>query len=378
MTVNPKSVSKPDKKNQSQQDDLSHQVKDSLRQSEEKYRSIIENMQEPYYETDLEGKLTFVNDALCSRLGYSREELIGKNINRENTDEENAKKIYQAYNRIYRTGEPGKGIEETYIRKDGIKGFAELSVSLIRDTEGKPIGFRGTSHDITERKQMEESIRQSEEKYRTFIETIQDGYFEIDLSGRFTFVNDVICQHLRYSKEELIGMNNRQYQTEANAKKAIKAFTEVLTTGKPIKAYEMEVIRKDDTIQISEVSISLIRNTEGKPITFRGTSRDITERKRMEEALRQSEEKYRTILETIQEGYFELDLAGNFTYVNDAECANLGYSREELIGMNYKQYSDEKNAKSLYHLFVGIYKTGIPVKIYDLELIKKDGTKSSP
>jgi PAS domain S-box-containing protein/putative nucleotidyltransferase with HDIG domain len=148
-------------------------------------------------------------------------------------------------------------------------------------------------------------------------------------------------------------------------------------TGNPIKAMEMEVIRKDGTIQISEVSISLIRNAEGNPILFRGISRDITERKRMEETLRQSEEKYRTILETIQEGYFELDIAGNFTFVNDAECKILGYSLEELVGMNYKQYSDEKNAKALYHFFVGIYKTGIPVQVYylDVELIKKDGTK---
>jgi diguanylate cyclase (GGDEF)-like protein/PAS domain S-box-containing protein len=96
----------------------------------------------------------------------------------------------------------------------------------------------------------------------------------------------------------------------------------------------------------------------------------------MEEQLRQSEEKYRTILQTIQEGYFELDLAGNFTFVNDAQCINLGYSREELIGMSSRQYSDEKNAKALYRLFVEIYNTGTPVKAFDLELIKKDGTKS--
>jgi PAS domain S-box-containing protein len=144
----------------------------------------------------------------------------------------------------------------------------------------------------------------------------------------------VICDHLKYSKEELIGTDNRQYQNEANAKKTYQVFKEVYITGNPVKAFEMKMIRKDDTTQISEVSISLIRNTEGNPIAFRCISRDITEQKQMEEtireygekyktvitditerhrmekALRQSEEKYRTILESIQEGYFEIDITG--------------------------------------------------------------------
>ena len=143
-----------------QSDSVRNQMEDELRRSEEKYRNIIENMQEGYFENDLAGNFTFVNDALCRLMGYPREELIGKN-NRQYTDEKNAKKIYQVYNKIYRTGEPVKGIEEEYIRKDGMKGYAELSVSLISDAEGKPIGFRGISHDITESKQSFERMRKA-------------------------------------------------------------------------------------------------------------------------------------------------------------------------------------------------------------------------
>jgi diguanylate cyclase (GGDEF)-like protein/PAS domain S-box-containing protein len=204
---------------------------------------------------------------------------------------------------------------------------------------------------------------------------IQDGYFEIDLTGKYTLVNDVICDHLQYSKEELIGMDNRQYQPEANAKKTYQVFTEVLITGNPVKAFEMEVIRKDGMIQISEISISLIRNTEGKPIAFRGTSRDVTKRKRMEEALRQSEEKYRTIIETIQDGYFEVDLAGNFTFVNDSMCRLYGYSKEEMMGMNNRQYTDKEHSKKLFQAFNKVYNTGESTKGFDWQIIRKDGTK---
>src|SRR4030043_942705 len=140
--------------------------------------------------------------------------------------------------------------------------------------------------DITERKLAEETLRRSEEKYRTIIENIQDGYFETDLSGTFTFVNDAECRNLGYTREEVIGMNNRQYTDEKNAKKLYEVFHGVYKTGNPVKVCDIESIKKDRTKGFSEISISLIRDAEGKPIGFRGISRDGTARKRAEEALR--------------------------------------------------------------------------------------------
>jgi PAS domain S-box-containing protein len=350
------------------------QAEDALRKSEEKYRNILENIQESYFENDLAGNFTFVNDSLCRNLGYTREELIGMN-NRQYQDETIAKKIYDVYNRVYRTGEPSKGIEEEYIRKDGTKGFNEVSVSLIRDAEGKPIGFRGVSREITERKLAKEALRQSEEKYRTILEEMEEAYFEVDLAGNFTFINDAECSHLGYSREELIGMNNRQYTDEENAKKVYQAFNQIYKTREPCKVFDYEVIKKDGTREVSELLVSLIRDTSRKPIGFRGLARLITERKKMGEDLRQSEEKYRTILENIEEAYFEDDLSGNFTFVNDIMCSHLGYSREELIGMNYRQYTDEKNAGKLQELYEHLYKTGEPIRAFDLEAINKNGSK---
>ncbi|MGZ3590676.1 MAG: PAS domain S-box protein, partial [Thermodesulfobacteriota bacterium] len=262
----------------------------ALRKSEERYRSILENIQDGYFEVDLTGNFTFVNGVICKRLGYSREELIGMN-NRQYTGETTAQKTYQLYNRVYRTGEPVGSFEEEIIRKDGTREIYELSVSLIRDSEGKPIGFRGISRDITERKRAEEALRESEEKYRTILESIQEDYFEVDLAGNCTFANDARCRSLGYTKEELIGMNNRQFEDKENAKKVYQAFNRVYKTGEPLRSFDEEVIRKDGTKAFSELSVSLIRDSEGKPIGFRGISRDITERKRAEEALRRTEER---------------------------------------------------------------------------------------
>ncbi len=133
-------------------------VETALKLSEERYRAIIDNIEDGYYEVDLAGNLTFCNDALCRINGLSREELMGTN-NRNYTDEENVKKVYQAYNTVYRTGKPAREIEFEVTRRDGTKRYIETSISLIRNSSGKPIGFRGIARDTTERKKTEELLR---------------------------------------------------------------------------------------------------------------------------------------------------------------------------------------------------------------------------
>ena len=135
--------------------------------------------------------------------------------------------------------------------------------------------------------QAEEALRESEEKYRTILETIEDGYYEIDLGGNFTFFNDSMCKISGYSRDELMGMNNRQYTDEENAKKLYQTFNKVYTTGKPDKSFRWPVIRKDSTKRVVEASISLRRDAEGEPIGFRGIAHDITERAKAEEGLRE-------------------------------------------------------------------------------------------
>jgi two-component system cell cycle sensor histidine kinase/response regulator CckA len=351
-----------------------NRTEEALRQSEQKYRTIIENMQDGYFEVDLAGNFTFVNDAECRQFGYSKEEFIGMNY-RQYSDEGTAEKIKQVYKEIYRTGTSIKRMEEELIKRDGTKGTYEISLSLIRDSEGKPIGFRGISRDVTERKKMEETLREREERYRTLLETMEEGYYEVDLKGRFTFFNDALRKMHGLPKEEMLGMSNRQYMDEEIAKKVYKIFNQVYKTGQPGKAFEWEIIRNDDKKAVVESSIYLVRNGKGEPVGFRGITRDITERKRAEEALQRSEEKYRNILQNIEDGYYEVDLAGNLTFFNDAMCRIYGYPKEELIGMKYPQLTDQENAKRLFQTYNKIYRTGEPGEVFYWEIIRKDGTR---
>jgi PAS domain S-box-containing protein len=351
-------------------------TEEALREREEKYRILLETMEEGYFEIDLKGTLTFVNDGMCKINRHSRDELMGLNYG-QFMDKENAQKVFGIFSQVYKTGQPAKLVEWEITRiPDGAKIFHESSVYLMRNAEGKKIGFRGIMRDITERKRTEEALRRSEERYRTILEDIHEGYFETDLEGNFTFVNDATCRNLGYSRDELMGMNNRQYTDKENAKKVFEAFTKLYRTGEPVRDLDYEVIRKDGMKAFSELSASLIRNSEGKPIGFRGISRDVTERKRTEEALREREEKYRTLLETMEEGYSEVDLKGNQTSANDALCKMVRTSRDQLIGVNNREFMDPENAEKAFKVYNQVYKTGQPMKLFEFEITRRgDGAK---
>ena len=245
-----------------------------LRQSEEKYRTILENIEDGYAEIDLSGNFIFFNEALCRIQGYPRKELIKMNY-RDLMDEENAKKIREKYNKVYTTGESEKEVPYEIITKSGDRRYLETSITPMKDASGRIFAFRGIVRDTTERKRAEEALQKSEEKYRNILESIQEGYFELDLAGNYTFVNDANCRYLGYTKEELIGMNSRKLSDDENFKKAQQYYSELYRTGKPIEKLELECLKKDGTTGIYETSVTLIRDNKGKPVGFRGVSRDM-------------------------------------------------------------------------------------------------------
>jgi PAS domain S-box-containing protein len=137
--------------------------------------------------------------------------------------------------------------------------------------------------EIIDRVQAEEALSTSEEKYRTILHSIQEAYYEVDLAGNLTFFNDSLCRHLKYSEDELMGMNNRQFTSKETVKRVYETFNSVFKTGKAATAFDWEMVAKDGTKKFVELSVSLMRDSEGRPIGFRGVARDISERKKAEE-----------------------------------------------------------------------------------------------
>ena len=349
-------------------------TEEALRQSEERYQTILQEIQDSYFEANLAGNFTFFNETTRRDLGYSREELMGMNY-RAYIAPEDAETMYKAFNQVYRTGKTIRTTTFKVVTKDGVIKFAESWVSPLRNERGEIVGFRGLSRDITEHKRVEEALRQSEERYRTILEEMQDDYFEVDLAGNYTFVNEANARQLGYSKEELMGMNYRVYIHPDDVENVYKTFNQVYREGQPIRACTFKIVRKDGSTGLGELSVFPLRNDKGEIIGFRGIGRDVTERMQMIEALRQSEEKYRTVLEQMEEAYYELDIAGNLTLFNDALCRQLGYSREELMGMDYRVYTPPEDVKKVFETYNRVYRTGEPVKSFPVERIRKDGTR---
>ena len=349
------------------------QVERRLSESEEKYRNILENMEEAYYEIDLAGNFTFFNEAMIRHSGRSRDELMGMNT-RDYTSPEEADRLSRVYNDVYTTGTPSRMIDLEVIIKDGSRRILESSASLIRSATGEPIGFRGISRDVTEQKKAEIALRESEKKYRNILETMDEGYYEVDRDGNFLYVNNALCEIHGYTRDEILRMNSRIYTPAEEIDKIGRIYREIWRTGSPAKIVDRTVIRKDGSVRMVETSASLLLDAARERIGFRGTSRDVTEHRKAEIALRESEEKYRNILDTMEEGYLETDLAGNTTFINDAMCKIHGYSRDEFMGMNNRDYTSPEVAQRVYRIFKEVYRTGIPAQVIEYEIIRKDGS----
>jgi PAS domain S-box-containing protein len=153
------------------------------------------------------------------------------------------------------------------------------------------------------RSRAEDALRVSEEKHRRILESIEDGYYEVDLRGSLTFFNDAVCRILGYPPEETLGLNHRKYMEEANFREVESAFNAVYRSGEPRREYAYEIRRKDGVKRVVETSITLKRDSQtGQPEGFRGIIRDVTERRQGQEALAKELGAFLTIVSTVSDG----------------------------------------------------------------------------
>lgn len=353
--------------------DRRKELERALTQSEQRHRAILDQMSDACFEVDLVGKFAYTNSYMSRKLQYKQDELIGKDYH-VIIPKSDAGAVYTMFQRIYETGNAATAFPHRVKRKDGLEFYVESSVSLIRDVNGKPTGFICVGRDISERKQTERALIRSEERFRNILESMQDSYYEVSLDGKFTFVNDATSRHLLYTREELIGNSYKIIMSEAEAQRVFDMFHKVFLTGEPNLGFAHKVSRKDGVTGYAESSVSLLKDERGVPIGFNSVSRDVTERKQLEERLRRSEERFRTILENMQDSYYEVDLAGNFTFINISASDRLGYSRDELLGKNYRLTTATDDLGNIMAAFNEVYTTGIPNKCFINKSVCRDGS----
>jgi PAS domain S-box-containing protein/putative nucleotidyltransferase with HDIG domain len=309
-------------------------LKRALEDSEERYRHLIENINEVVYQTDNQGIVTYVSPSVEWTGGYTQAEIIGRPF----TDF-----VYEEdlNGRMDRFQEILHGVEGATIyrvrTKDGENKWVRTAARPIQEN-GYAVGIRGVLTDVTDIVETKEKLRQSEHKYRSILEDIEEGYFEVDLAGNFLFFNDSTCKILGYTSDELVGINNREVMVPESAKKTFQMFNEIFRTGNPRGFIDFEFIKKNGASVIGELSASLMTNDKGEPIGFRGVVRDVTERRLTERAWKQS-----NFIVNASRDWMTL-INRNYEYMaaNDAFCRAHGKARDEIIGRTVAELWGEK------------------------------------
>lgn len=345
---------------------------EALRESKEKFRSLVTHAPIGLSLITKEGKYEYINPKFTEIFGYTLEDIPnGKDwFGKAYPDPEYRQKVIANWKGALIGGK--RELSRPRIFKVTCKDGAtkEIIFKWGTLTDGS---YLVTYEDITERKLAEQALKESEEKYRSLFESSKDPLFVTTKQGKFVDLNEAMVQLLAYSSKEEM-MKIEVVQTYFNLEDRSK-FQEIMAKQNFVNDLELELKRKDGGKIYALLSVTTRKDPQGNIIGYKGAMKDITERKLAEETLRQSEEKYRSILESMEEGYYEVDLAGNLTFTNSSACRIHGYPREELIGMNNRQWTDKENAKKVFQVFNKVYRTGESGTVCDYELIRKDGSK---
>lgn len=294
------------------------EMEDALRRSEERYRTILDSVEIGYYEADLHGNLNFFNDTFHMLLGYSREQIMGKNF-RELVDPQTASEVYRIYKEVFATG---KSVLMTEWEKclQGVDKSFELGSFLIHNADRRPIGFRGVIRDVTERKQMEKSLKTAEELYRSLSNNSQMGVF-ITQNEKIVFLNPRVEAVTGYSEQEIFGMDPMSMVYEADREFSRQMDARVLA-GNTIKPYEYRIVTKGGEIRwVMQTATPIM--FKNRPAIL-ASAMDITELKELKDI-------ESSVLSAIPHAVFYLR-DRNILFASDSVESVFGWKPDEIIG----------------------------------------------
>jgi len=309
------------------------QAQEQLRQNEERFRKMFEEGPIGMAIIDAAFRLIKVNAAFCQMLGYSEQELIRLtvvDITYSKDMPQNRELIKQALNGVISCYQ----MEKRYIRKDGKLIWAHLAVSLFHNEKGDFLYFLAKIEDITERKLAENALRQSEERHRRIIETTSEGYWLIDEQARTIDVNQSLCQMLGYLREEMMGKKPFDFVDEENL--TIFKAQIAKRSSKPNHSYEITLKHKNGHEVFTHFNATTLVDEAKKMRASFAFVTDITNRKRAEKQLRESETRLRTLVENIVDGIVTIDEYGIIESFNPAAAQIFGYFAHEVLGKNVK------------------------------------------
>jgi PAS domain S-box-containing protein len=256
------------------------------------YRLLADSITDVIWVLDAKAiKIAYAAPSVERLLGYTPDEVMALPLT-DLLPESSLKEVLSVIQEeseklLVQMAEP-RTLEIRMFHKNGSVVWVEVPARFIRDSEDRIIGILGVARDCTERVNAAEALRISEDRYRTILENIEEGYCEVDLAGNFVFANQTACALLGYPEPELVGMNFKQLVDAGNVERVFQVFSRVFETGEPVKAFDYEVIKKDGARRQVEIAVTIIKDKENRPVGFRGIGRDITTRKQEELQLKKA------------------------------------------------------------------------------------------
>jgi PAS domain S-box-containing protein len=344
-------------------------AEEKLRESEEKYRGIFDESITAIYIFDTKKYFIDSNQAGLDLLGYSREELIKMSIPDVDAD---PVVVLPAHQEILAGGRL-INYEHRLRRKDG-RIITVLNNSIpLTDTEGNTIGMLSTLIDITERRHAEEKLMLEEKRFRSLADYSLDIIILLNTKGVVTYINPTIEKTLGYKVEERIGQYGLEHVHPDDLEPAVHRFMILATdTNSPVLQAEMRVQHKDGSWRLFEtVGSNLVKDNTVETIIIR--QHDITDRKRVEKSLRESEEKFRILTESTPTAVM-LYQNDKWIYANPAATEISGYSNEELLRLNFWDFVHPDDRQTTIERGQKRQKGESVTNRYTLRIIAKDGT----
>ncbi len=351
---------------------IEHQklIEDELKESEERYRHLFENSPIGIYRTTPDGKIILANHAIVRMLQFeSFEELALRDIQKEGYQQPGSREEF--INEIESKGEV-IGFEATWLKKDGSHIILNESAKCVYDDEGKIKYYEGTVEDITEQVHAIRTLKESEEKFRVLAEK-SPMMIIIYQEGQVKYVNDEGANATGYNKEFLTSpsFDFRTLFTEDSVKRLEDSF-EIHMRGEEVPIQDYSVISKSGELIDIYIRTKVIKY-KGKDAVM-VIINNITERKKMENALRESEERYRNLIENINEVYFITNTIGKTTYISTNVISFSGYPASYFIGKSSFMLTYKGDFRRVYDFYQEKMRDGTIDASIEFRAVKKDGS----
>ncbi len=342
----------------------------TLAEREEKYRQIFDNIQDVYYEITLDGTILEISPSVSNFSMYTREELLGASINELYSNIEERQPFLD---KLKKQGKV-QGYELKFRDKNGKILTSSTTAKLMIDEQGKPAKIIGAMIDISERKRINKELTKSRQMYEELVENIGEGVAIVNLEDMIEFANPAAEKIFGVVRGGLTGRNINDFTK-------LKKFIRISNKPKKFQSdrkrsiYEIQIQRPDNTKRVLLVTITSRYDINGIYIGNFLVFRDLTEKRKVNEALKKSEEKFRELFRNANDLVYTMDFNGNFTSINPIAEKILGYSFDELVNKNIGNYVTSKSYKKI--------KESIELKVkglksrtkYDVEAITKNGSK---